>query len=245
MGTASVEMVEKDEIDECETTRGRTLRVLVDKWYERKATYWKQLLKSKFASSMDRNTKFFHAIAKSNGRWKGIESIKINHVVTYNNNRSTMSDAMKKFQDESIVLVEKLIRLSFKYLGISKGNWIGPNNHTSAIQLDSYPICPKPENAIGIAPHTDTSIFTLIHQSQSSGLQFSKDGSSWFTVPLEPNTVVINTGDVLHILSNARFKLAPHRVIVNNIKHRYSMVVHYRPIMDHVISPLVQDNTHD
>ncbi|MED6116712.1 iron ascorbate-dependent oxidoreductase [Stylosanthes scabra] len=154
-------------------------------------------------------------------------------------------DAMKKFQDESIVLIEKLIHLSFEYLAISEGNWIGANNHTSAIQLNSYPICPKPENAMGIAPHADTSIFTLVHQSQYSGLQFSKDGSSWFTVPLEPSTVVINTGDVLHILSNARFKSALHRVIVNNIKHRYSMVVHYRPIMDHVISPLVQDNTHD
>ncbi|MED6140597.1 iron ascorbate-dependent oxidoreductase [Stylosanthes scabra] len=159
-----------------------------------------------------------------------------------------LCDAMKKFQDESSVLVEKLIHLGFKYLGISKdqeGNWIGPNNRVDALQLNSYPICPNPENAMGIGPHTDTSFFTVVHQIQSSGLQIFKDGSGWFTVPLEPNTVVINTGDILHILSNARFKSALHRVTVNNIKHRYSMVYFYRPTMDHVISPLVSNNTHD
>ncbi|MED6217058.1 iron ascorbate-dependent oxidoreductase [Stylosanthes scabra] len=157
-------------------------------------------------------------------------------------------DATKKFQDESKVLVEKLIHLSFKYLGISEEeeeNWIGPKNHAGAIQLNSYPICPKPENAMGITPHTDTSTFTLLHQSQISGLQIFEDGSGWLTVPLVPNTVVINTGDVLHILSNARFKSALHRVTVNSIKHRYSMVYFYKPIMDHVISPLVSNNAHD
>ncbi|MED6217062.1 iron ascorbate-dependent oxidoreductase [Stylosanthes scabra] len=156
----------------------------------------------------------------------------------------TFCDATKKFQEESKVLIEKLIHLSFKYLGISEeeeANWIG-NNHAGATQLNSYPVCPKPENAMGIAPHTDTSIFTLLNQSQASGLQVFKDGSGWFNVPLEPNTVVINTGDVLHILSNARFKSALHRVTVNSIKHRYSMVYFYRPIMEHVVSPLGSDN---
>ncbi|MED6215820.1 iron ascorbate-dependent oxidoreductase [Stylosanthes scabra] len=127
-------------------------------------------------------------------------------------------DAMKKFRDESRMLIEKLIHLSFKYLGISKeqeGNWIGLNNCVDALQLNSYPICPNPENAMGIGPHTDTSFFTVVHQFQSSGLQMLKDGS------------------VLH------------RAIVNNIKHRYSMVYFYRPTMDHVISPLISNNTHD
>ncbi|MED6186887.1 iron ascorbate-dependent oxidoreductase [Stylosanthes scabra] len=153
-------------------------------------------------------------------------------------------DAIKKFQDESMLLIEKLIHLSFKYLGISeeeKENWIG-NNHAGAIQLNSYPICPKPEKAMGIVAHTDTSIFTLLNQSQVSGLQVFKDDAGWFTVPLEPNTVVINTGDVLHILSNARFKSALHRVTVNSVKHRYSMVYFYRPIMKHVVAPLVSNN---
>ncbi|KAL4307568.1 hypothetical protein AHAS_Ahas16G0291300 [Arachis hypogaea] len=157
-------------------------------------------------------------------------------------------DAMKKFEDESRVLIEKLIHLSFKFLGISEEeekNWVGPKNHAGAIQLNSYPICPKPENAMGIAPHTDTSIFTLLHQSQSSGLHIFKDGSGWFTVPLVPDTIIINTGDVLHMLSNARFKSALHKVSVNNVKHRYSMVYFYRPTMDQVVSPLVPNNNSD
>ncbi|KAL4372057.1 hypothetical protein HN51_017114 [Arachis hypogaea] len=164
------------------------------------------------------------------------------------NDYQRFCDAMKKFEDESRVLIEKLIHLSFKFLGISEEeekNWVGPNNHAGAIQLNSYPICPKPENAMGIAPHTDTSIFTLLHQSQSSGLHIFKDGSGWFTVPLVPDTIVINTGDVLHMLSNARFKSALHKVSVNNVKHRYSMVYFYRPTMDQVVSPLVPSNNSD
>lgn len=151
---------------------------------------------------------------------------------------------MEKFENETKLLVEKLIHLAFKFLGISEEakNWVGSNNHTGAVQLNSYPVCPEPERAMGIAAHTDTSIFTILHQSQSAGLQVFKEGAGWVTVPLDPNALVVNTGDVLHILSNARFKSALHRATVNKIKHRYSMVFFYRPTMDRVVSPLVPNS---
>ncbi|MED6164127.1 hypothetical protein PIB30_086733, partial [Stylosanthes scabra] len=71
------EMVEMGRSDECILARGRALRVLDERRYERKACYWKQMSRSKFANYMDKNTKFFHGIVKSKKRKKRIETLKI------------------------------------------------------------------------------------------------------------------------------------------------------------------------
>ncbi|MED6204968.1 hypothetical protein PIB30_013735 [Stylosanthes scabra] len=70
-------LTEEGNANECVMARGRTLRILADRWYERKACYWKQISKSNFANLMDRNTKFFHGIAKSRKRRKEIEVMKV------------------------------------------------------------------------------------------------------------------------------------------------------------------------
>ncbi|MED6159612.1 hypothetical protein PIB30_043817 [Stylosanthes scabra] len=50
---------------------------MAERWYERQSSYWKQVSRSKFASQMNRNTGFFHAIAKDRKRRKIIEVLKI------------------------------------------------------------------------------------------------------------------------------------------------------------------------
>ena len=54
-----------------------------------------------------------------------------------------------------------------------------------------------------------------------------------------PNTLVVHTGDLLHIISNARFRSALHRVTVNSTRERYSVAYFYSPPLDYVVSPLV------
>lgn len=151
------------------------------------------------------------------------------------------SDIMENYQKQMKALAEKLTHMILNLLGVSEDDkkWIGSSNHVGALQLNFYPCCPEPNQAMGLAPHTDTSFLTIINQSQTNGLQIFKEGIGW--VPVRPllDTLIVHTGDILHILSNARFHCALHRVTVNGARHRYSTAYFYGPPLDHVVSPLV------
>ncbi|KAL5071409.1 hypothetical protein RYX36_022296, partial [Vicia faba] len=154
-------------------------------------------------------------------------------------------DIMEECQKQMKTLAEKITNIIFNILGISKeqNKWVGSNNHCEALQLNFYPCCPDPKKAMGLAPHTDTSLFTILHQSQTSGLQIFKEGVGYITVDPHPNTLVVNTGDILHILSNSRFRCSLHRVVVNDIRDRYSVAYFYGPPVDYLVSPLVVDGS--
>ena len=148
---------------------------------------------------------------------------------------------MENYEKQMKVLAERLTQMMFSLMDISeeKTKWVGASNISGAVQLNFYPSCPEPNRAMGLAPHTDTSLFTILHQSRITGLQIFKEGKEWVPVHPHPNTLVVHTGDLLHLISNARFRSALHRVTVNSTRERYSVAYFYSPPLDYVVSPLV------
>lgn len=145
-------------------------------------------------------------------------------------------------------LSEKMTGLVLGSLGLTHEDveWLGYQAQVEGLlHLNSYPECPDPSRAMGLAPHTDSSLLTLLHQSNASGLQVFADALGW--VPVNPITgaIVVNLGDLMHILSNARFKSALHRAVVNNTHHRVSIAYFYGPPRDAKVSPLTQLTDHD
>ncbi|KAI4316271.1 hypothetical protein L6164_024268 [Bauhinia variegata] len=157
------------------------------------------------------------------------------------NGSARFCDLMEEYQKQMKVLAEQLTHIIFKFLNISeeeKINWVGSTNSTGAVQLNSYPCCPEPKRAMGLAPHTDTSLLTIVHQSQTTGLQIFKEGLGWVPVHPHPSALVVNIGDLFHIISNARFPCVLHRVTVNRTHQRYSVAYFYGPPVDYVVSPI-------
>ena len=146
---------------------------------------------------------------------------------------------MKEYQTNMKDLGNKLMALILKSLNIHEPTMKGMDpDPCTALQLNSYPTCPDPTQTMGLAPHTDTFLFTILHQSgNASGLQVLKDGSGWVSVDPYPGALVVNVGDLLHIISNARFPSAIHRAIVNNKKQRLSFAYFYGPPLDYQVSP--------
>lgn len=161
---------------------------------------------------------------------------------------------METYQKQMKLLADDLMRIMLKPFNISEQeqlSWLSNNKdqHTTtpytALQLNSYPSCPDPTRAMGLAPHTDTSLLTILHQTaQIDGLQIRKEGgptgSSW--VPVRPvnGAFVVNVGDLFHILSNGRFHNVVHRVVVNQTRQqRFSVAYFYGPPMDFKVSPLL------
>lgn len=141
-------------------------------------------------------------------------------------------------------LAGKLMWLMLGSLGVSKSDikWAGPKGQfkgaSAALQLNSYPTCPDPDRAMGLAAHTDSTLLTILYQNTTSGLQVLREGTGWVTVPPIRGALVVNVGDLLHILSNGFYPSVLHRAVVNRNCHRLSIAYLYGPPANVQISPL-------
>ena len=94
-------------------------------------------------------------------------------------------------------------------------------DHTSFIRLNWYPLADPldSEEATAVTSlgdmalhhHTDAGALTLLLQDDVGGLQVSHDGS-WIDVDPLDGGLVVNTGDMMQVWSNDRYRAALHRV---------------------------------
>ncbi|PKI43457.1 hypothetical protein CRG98_036214 [Punica granatum] len=107
-----------------------------------------------------------------------------------------------------------------------------------ALRVNYYPTCQKPDEVVGVSPHSDTSIITILLQSdETEGLQIQHDGM-WIPVKPIPDALVVNVGDVLEIWTNGKYKSIEHRVVTNEKKPRISLASFIAPLDDMEIEPL-------
>ncbi|XP_024980145.1 protein DMR6-LIKE OXYGENASE 2-like isoform X1 [Cynara cardunculus var. scolymus] len=130
--------------------------------------------------------------------------------------------------------------------GISTSLGLDQSYVEKALKLESglqicianlYPPCPQPEVAIGLPPHSDHGLLTLVINNGVSGLQIKHDGK-WIDVKdTLPNSFLVNTADQLEIFSNGKYKSVEHRAVVNDVVTRISVVVANGPALDAVVRP--------
>ncbi|KAK4755897.1 hypothetical protein SAY87_009654 [Trapa incisa] len=153
---------------------------------------------------------------------------------------------MKELAERLLVVILKSVGIREECMGWSRfpaASHDGPAPCT-ALQLNSYPPCPDPARAVGLAAHTDSFLLTVLRQASSiHGLQVLKEGTGWVRVVPVDGALVVNVGDMLHIMSNGRFRNVRHRVVVNQTGHRMSIAYFYGPPIDYQISPVVQDGS--
>ncbi|KAK7330183.1 hypothetical protein VNO77_24370 [Canavalia gladiata] len=155
--------------------------------------------------------------------------------------QTTFCNIMEEGQKEMKASTERMMKLIVESLELGPEDVKWLKGETEALfALNSYPICPEPNKAMGLGPHTDTSLLTVVYQSSCSGLQFLGDGIGWIPVHPIPGTLVVNVGDLLSILTNGRFKSVLHRAVVNDTHHRVSVAYIYGPPSDVKISPLTK-----
>lgn len=144
---------------------------------------------------------------------------------------------MKELAHQILLLILKSLDISEEDIMTS---WAASTYESNgALQLNSYPCCPNPNRAIGLAPHTDSLLLTILNQTHdSSALQIFRDGVGWIPVAPVRDALVVNVGDLLHILSNGKFPSVYHQVIVSEKQHRISVAYFYGPKTDSQVAPL-------
>ncbi|CAN0877665.1 Gibberellin 3-beta-dioxygenase 1 [Linum grandiflorum] len=152
---------------------------------------------------------------------------------------------MEDYQKRMLELTVKLFRLILKSLNASEEEvrrLSSPETTNASLTLNSYPSCPDPARVMGIGPHTDTSLLSLIYQGSVKGLQIFKEtvggGREWGMVPPVAGALTVNVGDLLHIISNGRFQTVQHRVVLKDaMLERISVAFFYSPTPEFVLSP--------
>ncbi|ESQ55199.1 hypothetical protein EUTSA_v10026853mg [Eutrema salsugineum] len=165
-------------------------------------------------------------------------------------------NVMEEYQKEMGDLSHRLVSMVMGTIGLTHEElrWLEPDiagtrtdSIQSFLQLNSYPVCSDPHLAMGLAPHTDSSLLTILYQGNISGLEIQnpqEEESRWIGVdPIEDGLVVI-MGDLSHIISNGRFKSTMHRVVVNKTHHRVTAAYFSGPPKNLQIGPLINDKDH-
>ncbi|GLJ54179.1 hypothetical protein SUGI_1161270 [Cryptomeria japonica] len=92
---------------------------------------------------------------------------------------------------------------------------------------------------LGLKRRTDPGTITLLLQDKVGGLQFTKDdGKTWVIVEPIDGAFVVNLRDRMHVLRNGIFKSIDHRVVVNSITTRLSIVAFHNPNLNSMLYPL-------
>ncbi|KAG0503227.1 hypothetical protein HPP92_003299 [Vanilla planifolia] len=85
-----------------------------------------------------------------------------------------------------------------------------------------YPRLLEPQYFLGISPHTDSSVLTIVDEDEVGGLQI-RHGNSWFHIKPVVDTFLVQLGDMMQAISNDEYKSVEHRVLANERKERLSL----------------------
>ena len=108
----------------------------------------------------------------------------------------------------------------------------------SQLRLIHYPLNPAAQDREGIGAHTDYECFTLLLPT-APGLQVLNKQGEWIDIPLLENTLVMNIGDMMEILSNGRYLATKHRVKKVQ-QERYSFPLFFSCDYDYLIQPVIE-----
>ncbi|OWM89401.1 hypothetical protein CDL15_Pgr024149 [Punica granatum] len=130
--------------------------------------------------------------------------------------------------------------------GISESLGLESSYMDRALNLESslqffdanlYPPCPQPELAVGLPPHTDHGLLTVLIQNGINGLQVQHE-DKWVAANIIPGAFFVNIGDQLEVFTNGKYKSVFHRAAVNNTATRISIAVPNGPSADTIVKPV-------
>ncbi|KAJ9553649.1 hypothetical protein OSB04_017694 [Centaurea solstitialis] len=148
-----------------------------------------------------------------------------------------LREAMGKYTSESRELYGMVMKAIMESLGlVIKNDDVILEDANQLMMLNWYPACPQPHLTLGLPPHSDYGLITLLLQDQVEGLQIQHK-SRWLTVKPIPNSFVVNIGDQFQIFSNGRYKSVVHRVAVNSMSSRLSVATLYSLPATHNVRP--------
>nr|QEP99659.1 flavonoid synthase I [Marchantia emarginata] len=160
------------------------------------------------------------------------QSVREQDINVWPESPETYRETLAEYSDNVDALVTALLGLISESLGLPTDyikNAVGGEETEQKILANFYPQCPRPDLTLGLRSHTDYGTITVLQQ-EVGGLQaYKEDRDIWVTVEPIPGALVINLGDQIQILSNAKYCSVEHQAVVNSNETRLTLVVFANP----------------
>ncbi|MGE0631786.1 MAG: isopenicillin N synthase family dioxygenase [Pseudobdellovibrionaceae bacterium] len=111
----------------------------------------------------------------------------------------------------------------------------------SILRLLHYPPVPKDADprCLRAAPHEDINLITILVSATTSGLQLKDRDGTWIDIESDPNSLIVDSGDMLSRITNEVIPSTTHQVVnVQTGKSRYSMPFFMHPNPEAMLSCL-------
>ncbi|XP_057812547.1 2-oxoglutarate-dependent dioxygenase 19-like [Salvia miltiorrhiza] len=174
--------------------------------------------------------------------WRDFVKVFVHPHFTCPDKPQSLRKLLPEYCERGRDVVTKLSKAISESLGLEETEMATVLELSSSLQIfvaNYYPRCPNPKAAMGILPHSDHGLFTLLVQNDVGGLQIQHDGR-WLSVSAPANSILVNTGDHLEIFSNGKYKSVLHRAVVNDQTTRISVATANGPSLNAVVSPARQ-----
>lgn len=155
------------------------------------------------------------------------------------------SDVLREYTARCREVTGVVLASVARLLGLHEGRFVGMMDEGVAMthaRFNYYPRCPEPDRVFGLKPHSDASVITVVLiDDVVGGLQVQKpndDDGVWYNVPIVPNALLVNVGDVTEIMSNGLFRSPVHRAVTNAESDRVSLAMFYTLDTEKEIEPL-------
>ena len=125
-------------------------------------------------------------------------------------------------------------------LGLESDYITNATNWDQGVQLvaaNFYPACPQPDRAIGLPPHTDHGLVTLLIQNNVGGLQIKHKGQ-WVNFNAMPNAFVVNIADQLQVLYYFLKLISPINIHISMLIRSYLYKIFFMLIRPYLYAPI-------
>ncbi|MCL7021677.1 hypothetical protein MKW94_026489 [Papaver nudicaule] len=112
-----------------------------------------------------------------------------------------LSEILCEYTKRSRDIMKQLLKAIMEGLEIEEDdieNLLEQKSGSQVFSANLYPPCPQPEHAIGLPPHADQGLLTLLIQNDVDGLHIKNKGKLVAVNPI-PNSIMVNTGDHMEV----------------------------------------------
>lgn len=198
-----------------------------------------------YSEDDDRTTRFFSGSTYETGGDKyWMDCLRLGCTIPIGDSTKDWPDKPHNFREvaenftvQTRGVAMELLRLLCEGLGLRPDYFAGDLAGTEVIvSINHYPACPDPSTMIGLPPHCDRNIITLLLPNRVPGLQLLHNGE-WVHVEPLPTAFVVNTGLALQVVTNGLIKSKEHRVVTNTTLARTAVGMFINPTKDCIITP--------
>ncbi|KAL6635368.1 hypothetical protein ACP70R_028039 [Stipagrostis hirtigluma subsp. patula] len=151
---------------------------------------------------------------------------------------ASLRAALEAYTAVARAVALRLLRLTAAGLGLDDGHFEGQLSGGPVIMnVNHYVPCPDPSVTLGLAPHCDPNLVTLLMANGVAGLQTRHGGGGWVDVEPLPGALVVNFGHQMEVVSNGGVRGGEHRVVTNARAARTSLATFVMPEMGCSVAP--------